>query len=88
MSKSIREIQQEFSQADDCERKVLYEQYADDPRAGVTALIAKYKKQEEKLAAEIARIEAMRTNTGTQHLSAGSMKLEEVRLQVRSWQGL
>ena len=49
MSKSIREIQQEFSQADDCERKVLYEQYADDPRAGVTALIAKYKKQEEKL---------------------------------------
>ena len=56
MSKTIREIQQEFSQADDCERKVLYEQYADDPRAGVTALIAKYKKQEEKLAAEIARI--------------------------------
>ena len=61
MSKSIREIQQEFSQADDCERKVLYEQYADDPRAGVTALIAKYKKQEEKLAAEIARIEAMKS---------------------------
>ena len=61
MSKSIREIQQEFSRADDCERKVLYEQYAEDPRAGVTALIAKYKKQEEKLAAEIARIEAMKS---------------------------
>lgn len=60
MSKSIREIQQEFSQADDCGRKLLYEQYADDRRAGVTALIAKYKKQEEKLAAEIARIEAMK----------------------------
>ena len=30
MSKSIREIQQEFSQADDCERKVLYEQYAEE----------------------------------------------------------
>lgn len=60
MSKSIREIQQEFSQADDGERKLLYEQYADDPRAGVTALIAKYKKQEEKLAAEIARTEAMK----------------------------
>lgn len=61
MSKSIREIQQEFSRADDCERKVLYEQYAEDPRAGVTALIAKYKKQEEKLAVEIARIEAMKS---------------------------
>lgn len=60
MSKSIREIQQEFSQADDGGRKLLYEQYADDPRAGVTALIAKYKKQEEKLAAEIARTEAMK----------------------------
>ena len=60
MSKSIREIQQEFSEADDGGRKLLYEQYADDPRAGVTALIAKYKKQEEKLAAEIARTEAMK----------------------------
>nr|WP_317379687.1 ribonuclease HII [uncultured Faecalimonas sp.] len=60
MSKSIREIQQEFSQADDGGRKLLYEQYADDPRAGVTALIAKYKKQEEKLVAEIARTEAMK----------------------------
>ncbi len=60
MSKSIREIQQEFSQADDGGRKLLYEQYADDPRAGVTALIEKYKKQEEKLAAEIARTEAMK----------------------------
>lgn len=61
MSKSIREIQQEFSQADDCERKVLYEQYADDPRAGVTARSQNTKKQEEKLAAEIARIEAMKS---------------------------
>lgn len=60
MSKSIREIQQEFSQAGDGGRKLLYEQYADDPRAGVTALIAKYKKQEEKLVAEIARTEAMK----------------------------
>lgn len=78
MSKSIREIQQEFLQADDCERKRLYEQYADDPRAGVTALIAKYKKQEEKLAAEIARIEAMKSYENNYRDAAFVCGIDEV----------
>ena len=78
MSKSIREIQQEFLQADDCERKRLYEQYTDDTRAGVTALIAKYKKQEEKLAAEIARIEAMKSYENNYRDAAFVCGIDEV----------
>ena len=49
MSKSIREIQKEFEQAVPEVRKLLSEEYASDERAGVQNLIAKYKKQEEKL---------------------------------------
>lgn len=59
MSKSIKEIKQEFEQADKEKLPLLYEQYADDSRAGVVSLITKYKKKEEKLQAEIKRIEEM-----------------------------
>lgn len=59
MSKSINEIKQEFEQADREKLPLLYEQYADDSRTGVVSLIAKYKKKEEKLQAEIKRIEEM-----------------------------
>lgn len=59
MSKSIKEIKQEFEQADKEKLPLLYERYADDSRAGVVSLITKYKKKEEKLQAEIKRIEEM-----------------------------
>ena len=48
MSKSISEIKKEFEQADNQSLASLYAMYADDNRAGVVSLIAKYKKQEEK----------------------------------------
>lgn len=59
MSKSIREIKQEFEQADKQTLLSLYERYADDERSGVVSLISKYKKQEEKLEQEKRRIENM-----------------------------
>ncbi len=59
MSKSIREIKREFEQADNQSLSSLYAMYADDNRAGVVSLIAKYKKQEEKLEAEKKRMENM-----------------------------
>ena len=59
MSKSINEIKKEFEQADNQSLKMLYAMYADDNRAGVVSLIAKYKKQEEKLEEEKRRMENM-----------------------------
>lgn len=59
MSKKIGEIRQEFEQAKAKELPGLYEKYAGDERAGVVSLIAKYKKQEEKLEAERRRMEDM-----------------------------
>lgn len=59
MSKNINEIKQEFEQADRKKLPLLYEQYANDSRTGVVSLIDKYKKKEEKLQAEIKRIEEM-----------------------------
>ena len=56
MSKSISEIKKEFEQADNQSLKMLYAMYADDNRAGVVSLIAKYKKQEEKLEEEKRRM--------------------------------
>ena len=59
MNKSISEIKKEFEQADNQSLSSLYAMYADDNRAGVVSLIAKYKKQEEKLEAEKKRMENM-----------------------------
>lgn len=59
MIKSIKEIGQEFSSAQD--RTLLYELYAEDARKGVQDLIRKYRRQEEKLDQERTRLEAMRT---------------------------
>ena len=59
MNKKISEIKKEFEQADTKSLSSLYEKYANDDRAGVVSLIAKYKKQEEKLEAEKKRIENM-----------------------------
>ena len=59
VNKSISEIKKEFEQADRQSLVTLYEKYAEDNRAGVVSLIAKYKKQEEKLEAEKRRMENM-----------------------------
>lgn len=59
VKKSISEIKKEFEQADRQSLRTLYEKYAEDNRAGVVSLIAKYKKQEEKLEAEKRRMENM-----------------------------
>ena len=59
MNKSIGEIKKEFEQADHQNLKELYALYANDHRAGVVNLIAKYKRQEEKLEEEKKRMEDM-----------------------------
>lgn len=56
MSNSIRDIKKELEQADRQARTLLYEKYAGDMRAGVVSLLAKYKKQEERLEAEERRM--------------------------------
>ena len=56
--KSIREIEEEFKQTTG-DRNALYLRYADDDRAGVIRLIAKYRKQDEKCKKEQDRLEAM-----------------------------
>ena len=48
MSNKIGDIKLEFEQASMSELPSLYEKYADDTRAGVVSVIAKYKKIEEK----------------------------------------
>lgn len=61
MSKSIAQIKQEFEQAKQEQREVLYEMYGEDPRAGVQNLITKYRKQEAKLLEERERLEGMKS---------------------------
>lgn len=60
MSKYINEIKQEFAQADNEKLRLLYAKYAEDSRAGVISLIAKYQKKEKQLENEKKRIESMR----------------------------
>lgn len=57
--KSISEIKNEFTAADEEGLCRLFEKYAEDGRAGVTGLITKYRKKLEKLSEERARLEQM-----------------------------
>ena len=59
MNKSISEIKKEFEQANSENLPMLYEMYANDTRSGVVNIIAKYKRQEEKLREEKSRMENM-----------------------------
>ena len=59
-SKSIHDIESEL-QGCTGDRTGLYQLYASDERTGVQKLLAKYKKQDEKLASERLRIQKMRT---------------------------
>ena len=44
--KKIAEIKEEFQNAAPCELEALYEEYKEDTRAGVLAVINQYKKRE------------------------------------------
>ncbi len=58
--KGIARIREEFAQASEEELGELFAAYAQDPRQGVAALIGKYQRKLERLAAERARLDGMR----------------------------
>lgn len=60
MSGSIGEIKKEFEEAGEEAWQELFQQYGQDPRAGVQNLIRKYQGQLEKLEKERRRLEQMR----------------------------
>lgn len=60
MAKPVSKIRDEFTRADIQTRKELFKLYADDGRKGVQQLIAKFKREEEKLNAERKRLETMK----------------------------
>ena len=59
MSKSIKEIENEFLQSSE-DRETLYSIYASDERSGVKKLIEKYRKKDLALIKERERLEKMR----------------------------
>lgn len=61
MEKKISEIKKEFEMAGTEKFSELFAEYADDSRAGVAGLIRQYRKKEEALHKEMARIEDMKT---------------------------
>ena len=60
MSEKIAEIKAKLETADNNSRKELLEFYRNDERSGVQKLVAKFEKEEEKLKAELARLEIMK----------------------------
>lgn len=60
MAKPISVIRDEFNVADFEKRRELSLMYADDERKGVQQLIAKFRREEEKLKAELERLDAMK----------------------------
>lgn len=60
MGKSIAEIKKEFEESIPEQRTELYQEYAEDERAGVRSLILRYQKQEEALRQERLRLESMK----------------------------
>ncbi|MDO4454479.1 MAG: ribonuclease HII [Eubacteriales bacterium] len=60
MEKKISEIKKEFEMAGTEKLSELFAKYADDSRAGVAGLIRQYRKKEEALQKEMARIETMK----------------------------
>lgn len=60
MSKSTAEIKKEFEERMPEQWAELYQEYAEDERAGVRSLIARYQKQEEALRQERLRLESMK----------------------------
>ncbi len=60
MGKPISDIRDEFNKADFNRKKELCVLYADDERKGVKQLVAKYRREEESMAAELKRLDAMK----------------------------
>lgn len=60
MSKKISDIKKEFETAGNEKLLELFEQYAEDSRAGVSGLIKQYQKKLERLEKERERLEQMR----------------------------
>lgn len=60
MSKKISDIKKEFETAGNEKLLELFEQYAEDSRAGVSGLIRQYQKKLERLEKERERLEQMR----------------------------
>ena len=59
--KSIRDIKEEFQNAADlAEKERIAQSYSEDNRKGVQDLIVRVKKEKEKLAAEITRLQEMK----------------------------
>ena len=56
--KTIREIEQEFSEGRE-DRNLLYERYAGDTRSGVQRLLAKYHRQDAAEVNETRRLDQM-----------------------------
>ena len=59
MSKSISQIRQEFDGADEKSGEELCRLYAGDARAGVQNLIARYRRRQDALKKERARLDEM-----------------------------
>lgn len=69
MSKTIAEIKREFEMAGDDRLSQLFADYAQDGRAGVAGLLAKYKKKQQDLEKERIRLDRMRAYERTyEHL--------------------
>ena len=69
MSKTIAEIKREFEMADNDRLSQLFADYAQDGRAGVVGLLAKYKKKQQDLEKERIRLDGMRAYERTyEHL--------------------
>lgn len=69
MSKTIAEIKREFEMAGDDRLSQLFADYAQDGRAGVAGLLAKYKKKQQDLEKERIRLDGMRAYERTyEHL--------------------
>lgn len=57
---SIQEITKQFANAGDEQLSQLLAFYASDERSGVQKLVQKYRKEQQKIADELARVEAMK----------------------------
>ncbi len=57
--KTIQEIKKELQEAKESDREILLEQYKQDRRAGVKAIVGKYEREKQRQQAEQKRMETM-----------------------------
>ncbi len=88
MGKPISDIRDEFNKADFNRKKELCVLYADDERKGVKQLVAKYRREEESMAAELKRLDAMKVferkySNHWKKVSTIWLKSAKVEIQMR-----